>query len=137
MFVLYDPTGLLSQLFFMQRYLSGSHAPTVSGERVMEDSNPKNIIDIIDTMEFDNFEGPMLLRGLARMFIDDSKTLSNPMDAYDYAISKVESISTESGSRMDMTQNYVIRLFTQQQKRYQEAIERDLLSKNEEELIAQ
>lgn len=139
-FVLYDPSGLLSQLFFMNRFISASGTPMVVSGEVIEsltgvNTSEENSLDIIDTMEFDDVDGPILLREIARMFISETNTLQDPIEMYDYGIMKIMSIPAESASRLDLTKNYIIRLFSQQQKRYQEAIERNISLKSEENLM--
>lgn len=83
-------------------------------------------------MNFDESDGSVILREIARLFIDETNKSNNVVERYDYGIERIASIEADPYSRVDFTKDYVIRIFEQQKRKYQETVERDLLSKNEE-----
>jgi Bacterial Ig domain len=143
-FAIDDPTGLLWQLFLTNRYLIDPYAPynnqnnntenqytngvvEVTGQNeVQNQESVPQAFDILDSVELDEYQGPTLLRYLARMFIAESNVSSDPISNYDYGIELMNSFDFADYSRLAFTRDYIIRIFEQQKRRYEEMIYRSV-----------
>lgn len=134
-----DPTGLLGQLFLTNRYLIDPYAPyyaqytdgvlaPIETNNIQTQESIPQVFDILDSVELDEYQGPTLLRYLARMFIAESNLSNDPIGNYDYGIQLMNSFDFADYSRLAFTREYIIRIFEQQQRRYEEMVYRSLSS---------
>ena len=91
-----------------------------------------NPLDVLDSTILDEMDGPILLRELAYMFIQEAKQSDDPIAFYDRGIEKILSLYIEEGTRLESTQKYVIRIFEQRQRQYEEALTRDISMRPED-----
>lgn len=135
-FVMQDPSGLLGQLFLTNRYMGSS--PVVSEESDSSESNTQQqavastIIDSLDSVILDEYEWPMILRQIARLFIQEASWSDDPVALYDYGIGKIELIQAPNDSRLAATREYILRIFEQQKRRYEEQVYRTNYSRFED-----
>ena len=131
-FVIQDPSGLLGQLFLTNRYMGTS--PGASQENTLEGSSSseatseqtvaRTIIDSLDSVILDEYEWPMILRHMARLFIQEVSWSDDPVGLYEYGIWKIQLIQAPDDSRLASTREYILRIFEQQKKRYEEQVYR-------------
>jgi hypothetical protein len=95
--------------------------PQKSVEVQTQDSKPQ-AFDILGNVELDEFQGPTLLRYLARMFILESNRSNDPQSNYEYGIEIMNSFDFDQYSRLAFTREYIIRIFEQQYRRYEEMV---------------
>jgi hypothetical protein len=80
----------------------------------------------------DDEETPSTLRRIARIFIREAESSSDPIALYDIGIERIISLETEEGSRLAYTQEYVIRIFDQHKRRYEEMVTRNTVARPED-----
>jgi hypothetical protein len=68
----------------------------------------------------------VILRYIARLFLQEVPREADPLSMYDYGILKVGSLVTEPDSRLALTQEYVLRIFEQQKRKYEDTVYRDV-----------
>jgi parallel beta-helix repeat protein len=145
MFVMQDPSGLLGKLFLTNRYIGWTWSENLwddSSSQVSDDSVAMTIMDSLDSIILDESEGPIILRQIMRLFLQEVEFSEDPLASYDYGIAKIESIQVESDSRLSFTQEYVLRILEQQRRRYEAEVyriaswEEDMNSANEENTMS-
>lgn len=125
-FVMFDPTGLLGQLFLLNRNIGSTNVSISLQDERREDTT--TVLDTLDTTLLDEMDGPIFLRELARLFIRDADESDDPSGMYDLGIEKIQALDIEEGTRLESTQRYVIRIFEQRQRQYEETIMRDIVN---------
>jgi VCBS repeat-containing protein len=135
-FVMDDPTGLLGQLFLTNKYIlsqsSGQYLninPNTSTMGIINiplASQAMTIIDTLNSVTLDEAEWPIMLRYIARLFLQEIPREADPLSMYDYGILRVGSLATEPDSRLALTQEYVLRIFEQQKRKYEDAVYRNV-----------
>jgi hypothetical protein len=131
-FIMQDPSGLLGQLFLTNRYLGTSMTNTPVGTistmtGAMSDSVAGTIIDSLDSSLLDDTDGPLILRQIAQLFIVEARESEDPVALYEYGITKIGALDIDPDSRLALTQTYIIRIFEQQKKRYEDNVYRNIL----------
>lgn len=138
-FIMQDPTGLLGQLFLTNRYMGGA-TPVIPEENTWNENDPQawnnqvatTIIDSLDSVILDEFEGPVILRQIARLFIQEASWSDDPISLYEYGIAKIELIQAPDDSRIAYTREYILRIFEQKKKRYEDEVYRMTYSRFED-----
>ena len=138
-FVMQDPTGLLGQLFLTNRYMGGA-TPGTPEENAWNNNDPQSwnnqiaatIIDSLDSVILDEFEGPVILRQIARLFILEASWSENPVSLYEYGIEKISLIQAPDDSRIAYTREHILRIFEQKKKRYEDEVYRMTYSRFED-----
>jgi hypothetical protein len=134
-FVLLDPTGgLLGQLLLGRSlgatplYSSGSEGPMIPSSPLPV--NPSSVFDSLDSVVFDDQEGPVILRQLLRVFLEEARQSADPELFYAQGIAKITELSMQVESpRMSLTISYILRVLEQHKARYEEMLMRDVLSR--------
>jgi hypothetical protein len=127
-FIMQDPTGLLGQLFLTNRYLGTPVSINpIEVTSTTDKSIAGTIIDSLDTSVLDDTDGPMILRQIARLFVEEARYAEDPSTVYAYGIAKIEALDIDPDSRLAHTQAYIIRIFEQQKKRYEDTVYRNIL----------
>lgn len=68
-FVLYDPTGLLSQLMLTNRVLTASGLSPIFISPIIQITLAQKVFGEIPTLMLDDFDGPAILRSMLQMFV--------------------------------------------------------------------
>lgn len=92
----------------------------------------RTIIDSLDSVILDESDGPVILRQVARILILEASQSDDPIGLYKYGISKIQTIQTSDGPRLVFTREYILRIFEQQLKRYEEQVNRTTYSRFED-----
>ncbi len=90
----------------------------------------RNTINTVSDMVFDNQDGPIILRQIIHLFVAETDSSNNPVEAYSGALEKIRNIPVENGSRMQRTKRYAMRILARNMKIYEDIVHRDALSKS-------
>ena len=128
-FVMNDPTGLLGQLFLTNRFMGGNPINETPSPIGMDPawSNNQAALDIIDSLDMlilDDTGWPVILRQIARLFAQEVNRSDDPIGLYEYATAKIEQIQVSEGTRLAFTREYILRIFEQQRKKYEDEVYR-------------
>ena len=125
-FVLYDPSGLLSQLLLANRILwaTGWIIP-ITQKTEAEKIVSETFGSIVDSI-LEDFEGPFVLRNLLQIFVLRADQATDTVDVYDTAINSVETWQFTPDSRLEKTQKYILRILERNRKHYEQVVYRDM-----------
>ncbi len=133
-FVLYDPTGLLSQLMLTNRVLTASGLSPIFISPIIQITLAQKVFGEIPTLMLDDFDGPAILRSMLQMFVMEADNQWDVLETYSNAIDYVGWFDFSDSKRMKNTQNYILRILERNRKHYEQIVQRDIFSRFEGEL---
>lgn len=101
---------------------------TNSGTTNPDTNSAASMIDsLIDTV-LDELDGPIILRQIIRLFVVETDSSNDSVSAYSGALAKIRNISVESGSRMESTKKYAVRILKRNLKIYENIVYRNAVA---------
>ena len=87
---------------------------------------------MLDTLEIDDQQGPLLLRYLTRLFIAEVEVSEDPLTLLDIGIEKMMYLEVLEDSRTASTRDFLIRILEKEKRRYEEMVYRDVVNSFED-----